>query len=280
MRIVKSSKARPELRPYVRAYAQRVCGPEDTWLVEQVPAQLEQIMNFEFGVMPKILHRDRQVTEDVSVGGAQTTLSGELHLQAGVESFAIFFQPSGWSSLFGIPIKELTNRFVDATALYRGGMRGLWNQLGEASSFEGRVAIAEEFLLERALRVPTTGDIAAAANYILHTGGALRIPEMAGLYSLSVRQFARRFEQEVGTSPKVYARVARFQCAVDIKLANPEKTWLKIAHKLGYHYQMHMNHDFRAFGRMTPTQLIDRMGDVRPSALVTMGLASTAEYAS
>lgn len=271
MRVVKSSKARPELRPYVRAYAQRVCGPEDASLVESVPAQLEQVLNFELGAMPKILHRDRQVFEVASLGGAQTSYSGQLHLHAHVESFAIFFQPSGWSCLFGVPVKEITNRFVDATVFAGFAARALWNRLGEACSFESRVVIAEEFLLDRALRVSAKNDMTAAANYILYRGGSLRMPALAGMHSVGVRQLARKFEQEVGASPKAFARVARFQCAVDAKLAHPERTWLKIAHHLGYHDQMHMIHDFAVLGPMTPTQLIDRMGDVRPAALVNKG---------
>ena len=54
MQIIKSSVARPELRPYVRAYAQRVCEKADPAFVISVPAQLEQILNFELGVMPDI----------------------------------------------------------------------------------------------------------------------------------------------------------------------------------------------------------------------------------
>jgi AraC-like DNA-binding protein len=268
MRVVKSSKARPELRPFVRAYAQRVCGPEDAGLVEFVPAQLEQILNFELGAMPKIMHRDRQVSEVASVGGAQTSYSGQLHLHAHVESFAIFFQPSGWSSLFGVPVREITNRFVDATAFAGSEMRALWNRLGEARLFESRVAIAEEFLLSRGLRMSTRNDMAATANYILHRGGRLRMSALAGMHSVGVRQLARKFEREVGTSPKAFARIARFQCAVDSKLARPERTWLEIAHHLGYHDQMHMIHEFAVLGLMTPTNLIDRIGDVRPAALV------------
>ena len=52
MQIITSSLARPELRPYVRAYAQRVCGTDDSDQVISVPAQLEQILNFELGSCP------------------------------------------------------------------------------------------------------------------------------------------------------------------------------------------------------------------------------------
>jgi hypothetical protein len=70
-------------------------------------------------------------------------------------------------------------------------------------------------------------------------------------------------------SPKAFARIARFEAAMDAKLANPARTWLDVAHSFGYYDQMHMVHDFKQLGRNTPTQVLLEMGDVRPSALVS-----------
>jgi hypothetical protein len=66
-----------------------------------------------------------------------------------------------------------------------------------------------------------------------------------------------------------FARVARFQAALDAKLTTPTRTWLDIAHSFGYYNQMHMVHDFESLGRNTPTNVLTQMGDVRPVALVT-----------
>lgn len=99
--------------------------------------------------------------------------------------------------------------------------------------------------------------------------GAVSIPRLSRTDQLSLRQFERIFRADVGMSPKVFARVARFQSAVDAKLHNPGRTWLEIAHSFGYYDQMHMIHDFESLGRNTPTQLLSQMGDVRPSALVS-----------
>jgi len=84
---------------------------------------------------------------------------------------------------------------------------------------------------------------------------------------MGLRQFERRFHEETGVPPKVFARVARFQAALDAKLASPERTWLDVAHSFGYYDQMHMIHDFQSLGSNTPTQLLVQMGDVRPPAL-------------
>jgi AraC-like DNA-binding protein len=264
-----SAQPQPALRHYVRAYAQRQVNAGDPWLVESVTAQLEQVLNFELGIPPGVRHRNFQVTSSVWIGGAQTSFPGYMHLWPGVESFAIFFQPAGWSVLFGVPMGAITNRIYDATSVMGPVISALWNRLGEASLFEERVAIAESFLLSCTLRRPTEDRIMAAITYLFRQHGIVRIPTVSQRESLGLRQFQRLFRRETGMSPKVFARVARFQSALDAKLAAPRRSWLDIAHSFGYHDQMHMVHDFESLGRESPTQLIAQMGDVRPSALTS-----------
>jgi AraC-like DNA-binding protein len=243
----------------------------DLAAVEPVPAQLEQVLDFELGVLPGVWHRNADVSTEVWIGGAQTSFPGYMELYPGVESFAIFFQPTGWSQLFSIPMGEFTNRIHDATLVIGDCVRVLWNRLGESSLFEHRVAVIEQFLLNRASCAIREGGIAAAATYLFKQHGAIRVSSLAHRESIGLRQFERRFQQETGASPKAFARVARFQAALDAKLASPTRTWLDIAHSFGYYDQMHMVHDFESLACNTPTQLLAQMGDVRPPALATAG---------
>ena len=268
MACVQSARPRAELAPFVRAYAQRTVSPTDPPWTQSVPAQLEQILNLEFGVLPGIRHRDRDVSREILIGGAQEEFSGTLHLVPGVESFAVFFWPSGWSQLFNVPVRELTNNFEDATLLHGPAIGGLWNRMGEASSFARRVEIVEEFLLKRLSSATPDDKISRAAKYLFSQHGAVSISKLGREGALSLRHFERVFRTDVGMSPKVFARVARFQTALDAKLANPARTWLDIAQSFGYYDQMHMIHDFEQLGRNTPTQVLRQMGDVRPGALV------------
>lgn len=269
MPCVQSARPRAELAPFVRAYAQRTVGPTDSPWTESVPAQLEQILNLELGVLPVIRHRYRDVSREILIGGAQDGFSGTLHLLPGVVSFAVFFWPSGWSQLFNIPVNQTTNNFDDATLLHGPAIRELWNRMGEEATFARRVEIAEEFLLRRLSCAVPDNKINRLAKYLFARHGAVSIPKLGQQGALSLRHLERLFRTDVGLSPKVFARIARFQAAVDAKLANPARTWLDIAHSFGYYDQMHMVHDFERLGRNTPTQVLVQMGDVRPSALVS-----------
>jgi AraC-like DNA-binding protein len=268
MRLLMSERPRPELRNFVRAYAQRVMDAGDLSSVQFVPAELEPILNFELGAMPGVRYRGVfNAQHRVWLGGAQTEFSGILELHPGVESFAVFFQPAGWALLFNQPVRELTNVMGDGTALAGSGMHHLWNQLGEVSEFSARVQLVEDYLMPRALTAISPNRFTMACTQIFRNRGNTPIAALARAHSLSVRQFQRSFEREIGVSPKLFARVARFQSALDAKLRAPDRSWLQIAHSLNYHDQMHMIHDFHKLGRAAPSELISLMGDVRPPAL-------------
>jgi AraC-like DNA-binding protein len=237
-------------------------------LTQHVPAQLEQILNLEFGVLPGIRRQDRDVSRAILVGGAQEGFSGTLFLRPGVQSFAVFFWPSGWSRLFNIPVTEITNKFDDPLPLHGTAIREIWNRMGEETAFDKRVEIIEEFLIGRLPSANSMNNIYAGMTHIFRRHGTVSISKLGKQGVLSLRQFERLFRTEVGMSPKMFARVARFQAAIDAKLENQARTWLDIAHSFGYYDQMHMIHDFERLGRHTPTQLLLRMGDVRPPALI------------
>ena len=88
------------------------------------------------------------------------------------------------------------------------------------------------------------------------------------LSGMGLRHFQRVFAQEVGTGPKRFARVARLQTALDLKVAAPSMSWLEVSHAFGYHDQMHMIHDFKSLCGDSPSRVFDQMGDMRPEALV------------
>jgi transcriptional regulator GlxA family with amidase domain len=76
---------------------------------------------------------------------------------------------------------------------------------------------------------------------------------------LGIRQFERRFRYEVGISPKLYARIVRFEAALRFKVAAPAMRWTDIAHALHYHDQMHMVHDFNQLSGDCPTAIGEQL---------------------
>lgn len=74
---------------------------------------------------------------------------------------------------------------------------------------------------------------------------------------LSVRQFERRFKLLTGFTPKLMARLIRFEALRDQLLAAPVTRSTDLAYNFGYTDQIHMIRDFKTFTGWTPTQFID-----------------------
>jgi transcriptional regulator GlxA family with amidase domain len=148
-------------------------------------------------------------------------------------------------------------------------MHSLWLALAESKAFAERVRVAEEYLLLFAINALARTSIMKSAQHLLHHKGAISIGELANHTALSVRQYERRFAEEMGLSPKLFARITRFQMALDAKRISPGRTWLGVAHEFGYFDQMHMIRDFKNLGGGAPSPLSERIGDLRPWSLAS-----------
>jgi hypothetical protein len=83
MPILKSAQPCRALRSYVRAYAYRKFHSTDLTVVESVPSQLEQVLNFEFGVLPGVWYHNTNVSTHAWIGGAQIEFPGYMEVSQG-----------------------------------------------------------------------------------------------------------------------------------------------------------------------------------------------------
>jgi AraC-like DNA-binding protein len=266
-----SASPRPELAPYVRAFAQRKIGHAETAeLVEPVPAHLEHILNFEFGVLPiaELGDASRFTIHPLSVVGASAYRPLNFHMPPGTESFAIYLQPLALWQLFRLPLGSFVNHDYDGYAVLGEEGHQLWHRMAETPHFAERVTLAESYLLRKVLNAQPNTSVMSAARYMFRARGARRLEDVAGKLSLGPRQFERNFLREIGLSPKLYSRVARFQAVLDTRMRCPDTCWASLANQFGYHDQMHMIKDFQKLSGLSPERLLMDIGDMRPPALI------------
>lgn len=249
------------LRPYVRCYEQRVAELEHVELIYPIAARTDQFLEFYLEERYLIHSHDsglRELAPRSVVVGPSTYRRVDLVLNGRFEVFTIHFQPAGFFQLFGVPMQDLTDRAYEARSVLGASIGEIEARLADARNFMRRVDIASEFLGRRVSALKERPNaVASIANQILIDRGALRIPDAAARAGLSVRQFERKFIEQVGVAPRRYARIVRFQAALTAHL-NASQTWIDVAHELGYHDQMHMVHDFRLFSGESPTRLSAR----------------------
>lgn len=256
------TSASPVLRPYVWAYGMTVGRITSEPLRIPLPARPKQLLTFSFGDAFRVLQFDSDValtTPRVTVVGPQTCAHAGLSAVGTLDTFTIHFQPAGFHCLFGIPMTELTDAAYDAYAVLGDRLFGLEDELAAAQTFEKRIAAVERCLVEMLDGIffdPT----AFVANRLFRRHGLGSVSAMAEEVNLSPRQFERRFVTQVGMPPKLYARIIRFNAALDNKLRLPSHTWGRVASEHDYYDQAHLLRDCRAFTGESPDRFLARLG--------------------
>ena len=252
----------PQLRDYVRYFQQRRADIRGAPTVYPIAARPDQFLELYLqdpymvrigeGAAPEIVSRSVVV-------GPCTRPRAQLVLRGQIDVLTIQFRPAGFHRLFRIPMDEFADQAFDAQLVIGPKFRDFEEKLACASCFEERSCVASTFLLE-CLTERSGGDaVAAVANPFLSERGVLGIADAAAEVGLSVRQFERRFSEQVGVPPKLYARIVRFNAALEAKKNAPRRLWTDIAHDFGYYDQMHMVRDFGDFTGENPTAFIRRL---------------------
>jgi AraC-like DNA-binding protein len=262
MHVIRLAAAAPGLAHCVRFYAYQQARLGDASLVQPIPARSSPLIEFQFGDLAEIHWCDRPLVERSApavIVGLQTHRRVRLQITGTVESFVIFFQPTALHRMFSLPMHELTNTDHDARDVLGTWVDELEQRLSESRTFEKRVLIANAFFFRRCSTLPSPDGITAAAMSILYRRGSIQVPALAQRASMSTRQFERRFTREIGLTPKLYARIARFESALESKALSTADSWTNVANRLGYFDQIHMIKDFKEFSGEIPTSLLAQL---------------------
>lgn len=99
-------------------------------------------------------------------------------------------------------------------------------------------------------------EIDGAVHSIFRTHGQVKVDELSVQERISVRTLTRKFTEQVGVSPKQYARIIRFKAMMHYLLVSPKACWLDVIYQFGYYDQSHFIKDFQHFTGYSPTQYL------------------------
>lgn len=168
----------------------------------------------------------------------------------------IVFRPGGTTPFFSTCSHLFTNLETSLEDIWSTNARSLRDQLCEAPTPQARFDALEAHLLLR-LRRNKLSTPHPLIGYALQTldaaPGTTTVAELTRSIGLSPRRFSELFSRHVGVSPKLYARIQRFQQAVQMLHRGTEVPWSELALTCGYYDQSHFANDFRAFSGISPT---------------------------
>jgi AraC-like DNA-binding protein len=197
-------------------------------------------------------------------GGSRRSLSalvGGLHGrpvlmdQAGEQwGVQLALTVAGARALLGMPAGELADSVVDLGTLLGPVAGELVDRLRSATTWADRFAHLDEVLTRVAAPHGEPGpEVTWAWRRLAGTDGMVGVGELAEEVGWSRQHLRERFHREFGLTPKLAARVMRFEAARRL-LAAPDRPGLaQIAASCGYYDQAHLNRDWRELAGVPPS---------------------------
>lgn len=175
------------------------------------------------------------------------------------DTLGIVLRPAGARALLSRPLWEVSDLTLDARDVLGRDVDRLVERCAETASPDARFARVVGWLLDRLARAKSL-DLAIAwmAAEIERSGGALRVGSLARETSLSRARVIERFREQIGTRPKLYARLVRFR-RVLARLQEDAAVLADVALEAGYYDQAHMNAEFRELAGVSPTVFLASM---------------------
>jgi AraC-like DNA-binding protein len=169
------------------------------------------------------------------------------------------FRPGGTWPFFDPAQDELQNQHVSLRDLWGPAGDTLRERILAASTPRDKLLLLEAELLARAIRpLQRRAEVDFAIARLTQAPHDYTIAMLSEHVGLSPRRFTRLFTLEVGLTPKLYARVQRFQRVLDCMLAPQARDWTEVAQDCGYFDQSHLIRDCRSLSGFTPTELAAR----------------------
>lgn len=176
------------------------------------------------------------------------------------EGAQVMLTALGARRLLGFPLDEIGDQLTDPRDLFGLAARDVAERLQETNSSAGRLAILEQEMTRRLAhaRDGPPSDLVWALNRLEATFGRIEVNALAQEVGCSRKHLTVRFRREFGVTPKLFARVARFDHAVALLRRDRVVGLAELASECGYADQAHLTRDFCEFAGSPPAAFLRR----------------------
>lgn len=201
----------------------------------------------------------------VVVGACSRYSVIDTHEQRAV--LGVTFRPGGMAPFFAPSADELINTHVDLRDVWGSEGATVRERVLEQPTPQRRLRLVEHELLRHAFRPLQRRPEVDFLLVQLNARPDLSIASLTEQAGLSARRVTRLFALETGLTPKLYARIRRFDKVLRM-LEAADLPWIDLAQHCGYFDQSHLINECRALSGCTPPQLrARRIGTTRHVAI-------------
>ncbi len=156
-------------------------------------------------------------------------------LSGAVDILGIRFRPGASQPFLQFNAAECTDDVADLSCFWGNIGSELWERVAGLPSTPARVKYLESYLLkEFGWRLGLDPYVQYAVRVIQKRKGSVTLAALEKGTGLSARQIERKFSQDIGLSPKAFARVIRFEHIVRRARSAAPLDWTTIALEGGY----------------------------------------------
>ena len=268
------------LQPFVSRFTYREWDSQDFKICRPLFATHEFSIAFnltekKFGyIRPEadlLIYPDETMNSKIVITGIGSQFSGFMTDRGKGRIFSIYFRSTGFYRIFGMPAVLFTNQIEEEEYTCSKSLETLHLQLRESKTISQMTACCETYLIKQLVnsraKDPYNSILSISDSIVSNSNNS--IEKLAYHANMSLKTFERKFTEQVGTSPKLFSRIVRFNKAIALKTSDYRKSWTTIAHDCGYFDQMHFIKDFRRFSGNTPAAFFKHTPPVKENFIDT-----------
>ena len=169
----------------------------------------------------------------------------------GIGSILVYFTETGFRHFASHPANEIFNLSISLEDIFdKYSVSETGEKLMAAHTDKQRIHVIERFLLSQLKDIETDKLIVEAVKIIYQAKGTIRIKELNNRLFISQSPFEKRFRKLVGTTPKKFASIVRFNTVLDN--LNDTKSLTDICYENNFFDQAHFIKDFKQYTGDTP----------------------------
>ncbi len=171
----------------------------------------------------------------------------------------IRFLPTAFTQIFNVDAAKLSDQFQLLRKVAPDFSASIGAQFNHRIATQKLVPILDNLLLTaiEKMEFKEDGRLYDAIDIILSNFGVVNV-ETALTTGISQRQLRRLFKYYIGTTPKSFAKVVRFQNILKSKPSTQSLRRNKLFYDFGYFDQAHFIKEFKKFYGVTPSKAFGR----------------------
>ncbi len=168
---------------------------------------------------------------------------------------AVRFYPGGLSAFSRVPVKSIANTYVSLTSFFGPAAATIEKEICGANTLAERKTLVEKLLLSMLKEQQFKPLLPSSLlENIISKQEPVRIETLSEKLHMGRRHLERRFNKEIGMTPKMLLKIVRFQNVFKIIQQKKVKSLTTITYEAGYFDQSHFYRDFKAFSGLRPKE--------------------------